>query len=111
MVLKVYQIHVWIKKGGQWHTPNVKDRQYLSCLTKISTSCNRHFSFNIFLARSNNKFEGINYEVLEYLKDGDAFADKYNRQLLKFISPNMVMVFSNETPVPYKISGDRWRVF
>ena len=45
------------------------------------------------------------------MKDGDAFADKYNSQLLKFITPNVVMVFSNETPEPHKMSGDRWRVY
>ena len=38
-----------------------------------------------------------NYKLLEDLKDGDASADKYNSQLLKFITPNVVMVFSNET--------------
>ena len=41
------------------------------------------------------------------MKDGDAFAEKYNSQLLKFISPNVVMVFSNETPE----SSDWWRVY
>ena len=85
MVRKVYQIHVWSKKDSLWHKPNGKDRQHLSRLSKISPGYNRHFLFNI--ARSNNKFEEINYKLLEDLKDGDAFADKYNSQLLKFISP------------------------
>ena len=50
-------------------------------------------------------------KILEDLKDGDAFADKYNSQLLKFISPNVVMVFIDETPDPHKIAGDRLRMF
>ena len=78
-------------------------------LAKYPLATTDIFLFNI--ARSNNKFEEINYKLLEDLKDGDAFADKYNSQLLKFITPNVVMVFSNETPEPHKMSGDRWRVY
>ena len=50
----------YIKKGCHLYKLNGKDRQYLSLLSKISASYNRHFLFNI--ARSNNKFEEINYE-------------------------------------------------
>ena len=78
-------------------------------LAKYPLATTDIFLFNI--ARSNNKFEEINYKLLEDLKDGDAFADKYNSQLLKFITPNVVMVFSNKTPEPHKMSGDRWRVY
>ena len=39
------------------------------------------------------------------------FAEKYNSQTLKIKSPNVVMVFSNETPMLKNMSKDRWRVF
>ena len=78
-------------------------------LTKYPLATADIFLFNI--ARSNNVFEEINYKILEDLKDGDAFAEKYNSQTLKVKSPNVVMVFSNETPILKMMSKDRWRVF
>ena len=122
---------IWVigKKGNEgktWFQKYIKStfgaRRVLSginLMAKTSSICHALakyplattdiFLFNI--ARSNNTFEEINYKLLEDLKDGDAFADKYNSQLLKFITPNVVMVFSNETPEPHKMSGDRWRVY
>ena len=57
------------------------------------------------------KFEEVNYEVLEDLKDGDAFASKYNSQQLKIKVPNVVMVFSNNQPNTRELATDRWKVF
>ena len=78
-------------------------------LTKYPLATTDIFLFNI--ARSKRAFEEINYKILEDLKDGDAFADKYDSQLLKIKSPNVVMVFSNDMPEHCKMSVDRWRVF
>ena len=69
-------------------------------LTKYPLATTDIFLFNI--ARSKNECEEINYKILEDLKDGNAFADKYDSQLLNIKSPNVVMVFSNETPVGNK---------
>ena len=65
--------------------------------------------FNI--GKSMKKFEEVNYEVLEDLKDGDAFASKYNSQQLKIKVPNVVMVFSNNVPNTRELATDRWKVF
>merc|ERR1712236_90555 len=54
------------------------------------------FLFN--LGKSKKNFENVNYEMLETLKDGDAFADKYDSEKLKIKTPNVVMVFSNHFP-------------
>ena len=54
------------------------------------------FLFNI--GKSMNKFDQINYDALEKMKDGEAFASKYNSQQLKIRVPNVVMVFSNSPP-------------
>ena len=49
----------------------------------------------LFLILANLKFDEVNYELMEHLKDGDAFASKYKSQELKIKVPQVVMVFSN----------------
>ena len=67
------------------------------------------FLFNI--GKSMNKFDQINYDALEKMKDGEAFASKYNSQQLKIRVPNVVMVFSN-SPSDFKgLAKVRFRVF
>ena len=65
-------------------TPNI-----CHALTKQSLATTDIFLFN--LGKSKKKSDVVNYEVLEDLKDGDAFASKYNSQQLKIKTP-MVMV-------------------
>ena len=66
------------------------------------------FMFND--ARSKNH-ETVNYEMLENIKDGQAEASKYNSEIIKFRTPNIVVVFSNENPDRKELSSDRWNVF
>ena len=54
-------------------------------LTKYPISTTYIFLFSI--SRSNNVFEEINYKILEDLKDGDVFAEKYTNQTLKLNHP------------------------
>ena len=79
------------------------------CLAKQSLATADIFLFNI--GKSMKRFEEVNYEVLEDLKDGDAFASKYNSQELKIKVPNVVMVFSNNEPNTQELATDRWKVF
>ena len=67
------------------------------------------FLFN--LGKSKKNFENVNYEMLEDLKDGDAFAEKYDSQKLKIKTPNIVMVFSNHFPETNELATNRWKVF
>ena len=67
------------------------------------------FLFNI--GKSMNKFDQINYDALEKMKDGEAFASKYNSQQLKILVPNVVMVFSNSPPDFKELAKVRFRVF
>ena len=67
------------------------------------------FLFNI--GKSMKKFDEINYDVLEKLKDGEAFASKFNSQQLKIRVPNVVMVFSNCPPDFRELAKQRFRVF
>ena len=90
---------------------NIKCNSASIChaLSKRPLSTTDIFLFNI--GKSKKKFEDINYELLEDLKDGDAFASKYNSQELKIKVPNVVVVFSNEYPNTKELAGDRWKVF
>ena len=56
-------------------------------------------------------YENVNYDVLEKIKNGRIVADKYNTAELKFQTPNIVIVFSNEKPDTGKLSKDRWKIF
>ena len=67
------------------------------------------FLFNI--GKSMNKFDQINYDALEKMKDGEAFASKYGSQQLKIRVPNVVMVFSNSPPDVRELAKVRFRVF
>ena len=85
-------------------TPNI-----CHALSKHPLSTTDMFLFNV--GKSKNKCDAVNYEVLEDLKDGAAFASKYNSQQLKIKTPNVVMVFSNEKPDTSQLAMDRWKLF
>ena len=78
-------------------------------LSKHPLATTNFFLFDIWkLKKIQNK---IDYEVLDDLKDGDAFASKYSSQELKIKEPNMVLVFSNDTPDTKELASDRWKLF
>ena len=66
------------------------------------------FLFNI--GKSKKKFDVINYDALENMKDGEAFASKYDSQQLKIRVPNVVMVFSNSKPYISQLAKVRFKV-
>ena len=51
-----------------------------------------------------------NYAVLEKIKDGCATSSKYGSNVIRFKTPNIIIVFSNITPTSYCLSVDRWNV-
>ena len=51
-----------------------------------------------------------NYAVLEHIKDGCATSSKYGSNVLRFKTPNIIIVFSNNTPSTSCLSADRWNV-
>jgi len=67
------------------------------------------FLFNV--PRSNDSVTECSYSVMEAIKDGCATSTKYNSTPLRFKTPNVVMVFSNEPPHVKQLSLDRWRIF
>ena len=69
---------------------------------------------DIFLCnvgKSKYKFDPINYDALESIKDGEALASKYDSQHLKIRVPNVVMVFSNSPPDVKELAKARFKVF
>ena len=53
------------------------------------------FLFDVGKAITEN---GVNYELLEKIKNGRTVAAKFDSKELKFKTPNTVVVFSNEKP-------------
>ena len=54
---------------------------------------------------------GVNYAVLESIKDGCATSSKYGSRVLNFRTPNTVVVFSNQCPNRANLSADRWKAY
>lgn len=52
-----------------------------------------------------------NYDILELIKDGGAVSTKYNCEVLKFKTPNTVVIFSNYLPYTEKLSKDYRRIY
>ena len=80
----------------------------LHTLSKRSLTLVDVFIFNI--PRSFN-VENVPYTLLEDLKDGQAITSKYDSKELRFASPNIVILFSNEGPCVEKLSQDRWKIY
>ena len=66
------------------------------------------FLFDVGKARTE---EDMNYELLEQIKNGRTLAAKFDSKELKFHTPNVVVVFSNERPEEDQLSTDRWKIF
>ena len=70
-------------------------------------------SIDIFLfndARSMAGEELNLYRILEDIKDGQATTSKYDNDNIRFKTPNIVMVFSNQYPKVHHLSRDRWQI-
>ena len=65
------------------------------------------FLFDVGKAKTE---EGINYDVLESIKNGWITADKYNSEQIRCHTPNTVVVFSNEKPDIKEAVKDRWKI-
>ena len=51
------------------------------------------------------------YRILEDIKDGAATSTKYDNHIIKFRTPNHVIVFSNRMPEKENLTDDRWRLY
>ncbi len=51
------------------------------------------------------------YSVLEAIKDGTAISGKYESEVVRFKTPNVVIIFSNSDPDIAHLSRDRWQIF
>ena len=73
-------------------------------LSKRSLMTIDTFLFDVGKAITEN---GVNYELLEKIKNGRTVASKFDSKELKFKTPNTVVVFSNEKPDVKELSKDR----
>ena len=84
---------------------NMRKGNICQVLRKRSLISTNMFLFDVARGAT---FEDVNYDVLEKIKNGRIVADKYNTAELKFQTPNIVIVFSNDIG---KLSIDRWKIF
>ena len=87
---------------------NMRKGNICQVLRKRSLISTNMFLFDVAKGAT---FEDVNYDVLEKIKNGRIVADKYNTAELKFQTPNIVIVFSNDKPDIGKLSIDRWKIF
>ena len=77
-------------------------------LSKRSLMTTDIFLFDVGKARTEDE---MNYELLEQIKNGRTLAAKFDSKELKFHTPNIIVVFSNEKPDVGQLSKDRWKIF
>ena len=51
---------------------------------------------------------GVNYEILNKIRNGNALASKFDSKVSKIYTPNEVVVFTNEGPKFNQLSRGRW---
>ena len=55
--------------------------------------------------------ESCCYTVLEHIKDGTATASMFNTEVIRFRTPDVVVVFTNSDPNVQQLSKVRWKVY
>ena len=80
----------------------------LHALSKRIVSLIEVFIFNIPRSFS---IDNVPYNLFEQIKDGQAISAKYDSKVLRFKTPNIVLVFANNQPSRSKMSLDRWQTF
>ena len=87
----------------------IKHKDICNVLRKRGLSTINIFMFND--ARSTEGDGYVNcYRILEDLKDGAITSSKYDNDIIKVNTPNIVIVFSNVRPNKDKLSKDRWTI-
>ena len=77
-------------------------------LSKRSLMTTDIFLFDVGKAKTE---DDMNYELIEQVKNGRTLAGKFDSKELKFHTPNIIVVFSNEMPDVDQLSKDRWKIF
>ena len=87
----------------------IKHKDICNILRKRGLSTINIFMFND--ARSTEGDGYVNcYRILEDIKDGAITSSKYDNDIIKVNTPNIVIVFSNVRPNKEKLSKDRWMI-
>ena len=76
-------------------------------LAKLPLECQDIFLFKHPASSS----KAVAYEPLGDIKDGWTGSDKYSTEQVMFITPYMVMKFSNEYPRTDALKKDHWRIY
>lgn len=86
----------------------IKHKDICNILRKRGLSTINIFMFND--ARPAGEGDVNCYRILEDIKDGAITSSKYDNDIIKVNTPNIVIVFSNVRPNKDKLSKDRWMI-
>ena len=86
----------------------MKKSSIFHILSKGSLMTTDIFLFDVGKAKTE---DDMNYELIEQFKNGRTLAGKFDSKEMKFHTPNIIIVFSNEMPDVDKLSKDRWKIF
>ena len=103
-----YIEHHYTQKKVFRTSMNSNKESILHSLSKNTLPLIDVFVFNI--PRSFDK-QYIPYTLFEDIKDGYAISTKYDSRILRFNTPNIVIIFANTSPERKMVSFDRWKTF
>ena len=93
MVSRVFCIKVWMEYINLGDGYQIEKSSICNILSKRSLMTTDIFLFD------------------QKIKNGRTLAAKFYSKELKFHTPNVVIVFSNERPEIGQLSKDRWKIF
>ena len=85
-----------------------RSKDILHCMREVVDITTDIFLFNIPKGAIMGK---IDCKLLENIKDGEAMAMKFKSRIMRFRTPNVIMVFSNDYPDTGKLTRGRWTIF
>ena len=117
---------IWVKgetggEGKTWFQNYIEhhygsNRVFRSSINKNSESLFHALSkrtlelVDVFVFNVPRSFKTLDipYTLFEDIKDGQAISTKYDSKLLKFKTPNILIIFSNRIASWANMSKDRW---
>ncbi len=107
-----FQKHIEEQYGKQRvckMTLAARSKDILHCMRKSVDITTDIFLFNIPKDVSTGN---IDCKLLENIKDGEAMSKKYETKIMRFRTPNVIMVFSNGYPDTRRaLTSGRWQIF
>lgn len=99
-------LHMILKRNSYAMSGAAKD-----CAFGIKSLLDRgKFVKSVIFDVSRSRYNTVNYEVIENLKNGFMYSPKYESGLITF-PPLHIFVFANARPNIHELSLDRWKIY